>query len=323
VALSMYTPRQVDRTTAPSDKATADATRHSKIRVRTTPRHRMRIPGSLVVVREVVVVAMAALLYFFVRGLMHTQVDVAFANAEALIALERRLGIFHEPWLQAQVIQHDWLVTVFNRIYIFGHWPVIAGTLAWLVWKHRDQFSLYRTALLVSGAIGIVFFVLLPMAPPRFMVDQGFVDTVTQHSNAYRVLQPPAFTNQYAAMPSLHVGWNLLMGIAIVRHASTRWARAFGWAMPILMYVATVVTANHYLLDGIVGSVVALTGLAIAWWISQRRRSSQPEHRAPAYPAERYTGSRDGSFPYRSSGAAVPLVDIESSSSSRTDGSHP
>lgn len=216
-------------------------------------------------------VATAAVLYFFVRGLMHTQVDVAFGNAEALIALERRLGLYHEAWLQGVILETDWLVTLFNRIYIFGHWPVIIGTVAWLVWRHPHHFAVYRSALLLSGAIGLVFFVLLPMAPPRFVADQGFVDTVTQHSNAYRVLQPPAFTNQYAAMPSLHVGWNLLMGIALVRHATAGWLKVFGWTMPLVMYLATVVTANHYLLDGVVGSIVALVGLAIALRISRPR----------------------------------------------------
>ena len=231
--------------------------------------------GKARVLREVLVVIAAALIYFFVRGLMHTQVAVAKANAASLIAFEKDLGIFHEPSMQGWITGNSWLTDLANRVYIFGHWPVIAGTLSWLIWKHRAHFATYRSALLLSGAIGLVFFVLVPMAPPRFMVDQGFVDTVTQHSQAYRVLQPPAFTNQYAAMPSLHVGWNLLMGIAIIRHASTRWGRAFGYAMPLAMWLATIVTANHYLLDGIVGSTVALTGLWLALWLG-RRGAVQP-----------------------------------------------
>ena len=246
---------------------------------------RRSLPSGKRVAREALVILFGALLYFFVRGLMETQVALAVANAESLIALEKRLGIFHEPWLQSLIIETDWLVTLFNRIYIFGHWPVIVGTMAWLIWKHTESFPVYRSALLISGAIGLVFFVLLPMAPPRLVPDQGFVDTVTQHSNAYRVLQPPSFTNQYAAMPSLHVGWNLLMGIAIVRHASTRWGKTFGVLMPLVMYIATIVTANHYLLDGVVGSIVALTGLAIAVAISRRGSQRQDRESQPEFPA--------------------------------------
>jgi hypothetical protein len=231
------------------------------------------------VVTETMVIVLGALMYFFVRGLMETRVGLAFDNADRVISLERALGIFHEPWLQRQVLDTGWLATLANRVYIFGHWPVIAATLSWLIWKHREHFATYRSALLISGAIGLVFFVLFPTAPPRFLADHGFVDTVTLHTHAYRVLQPPAFTNQYAAVPSLHVGWNLLMGIAIVRHTANRWARAFGWTMPVVMWLATVVTANHYLIDGIAGSLVALTGLAIAVWLQRRRaRSERPQH---------------------------------------------
>jgi hypothetical protein len=269
VALSSH----IDRSMAPVNGAHAIADARPRHGVAAAAKGRIRVT------REVLTIALGALLYFFVRGLMETQVAVAFANAEALIALEQQLGLFHEPAMQGWIIDNGWLVTLANRVYIFGHWPVIAGTMAWMIWKHREWFAVYRSALLLSGAIGIVFFVLLPMAPPRFVADHGFIDTITQQSKAYRVLQPPSFTNQYAAMPSLHVGWNLLMGIAIVRHSGYRLGRLFGYLMPLAMWIATIVTANHYILDGVVGSAVALTGLAIAWRISRPRlaeRSSAP-----------------------------------------------
>jgi hypothetical protein len=115
--------------------------------------------------------------------------------------------------------------------------------------------------MLISGAIGLVIFVYVPVAPPRFMTQYGFIDTVTERTNAYRVLQPPAFTNQYAAMPSLHFGWNLLMGIAWASLSGNRWTRLFGWLMPPLMFAAIVLTANHYLLDGVAGGALAMLGV--------------------------------------------------------------
>ncbi len=260
---------------------------HNQVRHDRFATDRGRAPRAARVVRESLVVLLAALLYFFVRGLMDSQTSLAVANAHDVIALERALGLFHEPWLQQQVIARDWLVTLLNRIYIFGHWPVIIGTLTWLVWKHPGMFARYRSALLLSGAIGLVFFVLLPTAPPRLVPGSGFVDTVTLHSEAYRVLQPPSFTNPYAAMPSLHVGWNLLMGIAIVRHASTRWARWFGYLMPLVMWIATILTANHYIIDGVVGSAVALTGLGIAIWLERRNAPKRPAQDASTAPIPR------------------------------------
>lgn len=238
---------------------------------------------------ETLLVSFAALAYFFVRGLMDGQWSTAMANASALMELERRIGLDWERTMQSWILGSDRMVTLANRIYIFWHWPVIAATLVWMITGHSDRFGLYRTALLVSGAIGLVCFLLLPMAPPRLMPEYGFVDTVTQHSEAYRVLQPPALTNPYAAMPSLHVGWNLLMGIAIARHATTRWARAMGWVMPLVMWVATVVTANHYILDGVVGSTVALIGLGIATWLRMLQSERVDRRRTGAYDTLLYT----------------------------------
>jgi hypothetical protein len=187
------------------------------------------------------------------------------------VNFERTIGIFHEPRIQQWLTKHEWLVDIFNSVYIYGHWPVLIGTLVWLLWKHREYFPVFRSALLISGAMGLIVFVTFPMAPPRFLPSLGFVDTVTLHTDAYRVLQPPAFTNEYASMPSLHVGWNLLMGVAIVMLARNRFARIFGILMPLTMYTATILTANHYFVDGIAGSIFAMVGLAIALRISGPR----------------------------------------------------
>ena len=225
-------------------------------------------------VRETGIIAIGVFLYFFVRGLMDGQEARAFVNADRLIEFERSLGFFWEPHFQEWALRYDWIGTLANWVYIWGHWPVIIGTLVWLLVKHRDQYTVYRNALLISGGIGLFFFVLYPMAPPRFMVDWGFVDTVTLHSNSYRVMQPPSLVNQYAAMPSLHAGWDLLMGIAIAAHASRRTLRAVGYVLPVLMVLAIVLTANHYFLDAVVGSAVALVGLVAAQRL-QRLRASE------------------------------------------------
>jgi membrane-associated phospholipid phosphatase len=117
--------------------------------------------------------------------------------------------------------------------------------------------------MLLSGVIGLVIFASFPVAPPRLAEPGVVVDTVTLHSHAYRVLQPAAFTNPYAAMPSLHVGWNLLVGITLARTSRSRAVRLFGWLMPVAMVLAVVLTANHYLLDAVCGALIALGSLSI------------------------------------------------------------
>lgn len=230
-------------------------------------------------IREVALVVLAVIAYFLVRGLVDADPGTALSHARSLVNLERSLGLFHEPTWQAWVIQHPAFVDLLNAIYVYGHWPLIALTLGWLFLRQRDAFREIRLVMVLSGLVGFACFFLFPMAPPRFLPDLGFVDTVVLHSDAYRVLQPPSMTNQYAAMPSLHVGWNLLMGVAMVRHASSRLVRGFGYVMPLVMWAATVLTGNHFLVDGVVGGTIVLTVLAVVrWW---HRRNDLPNASMP------------------------------------------
>ena len=119
-----------------------------------------------------------------------------------------------------------------------------------------------------------MIFAAFPVAPPR-LAGLGLIDTVTEHSSAYRVLQPPAFVNQYAAMPSLHVGWDLLMGLAVYTYARHVAVRIAGLALPVLMVSPVLLTANHYVIDAAVGAALVLASMAAARRI-ERRRSTRP-----------------------------------------------
>jgi hypothetical protein len=219
---------------------------------------------------QAAIVLLGVGVYFSVRG--HTEGSHAEAvdHAHDLLAVETRLGLDVEDELQAVVAPSERLETFANWVYIWGHWPVIAVTMVWLGWHHRRQFLRLRDAMLVSGALGMAIFVSYPVAPPR-LADLGLVDTVTESSRAYRVLQPPAFVNQYAAMPSLHSGWDLLVGIAIVSAATGLTLRLVGYAMPLLMGLAVVATANHYVVDVVAGVSLVLLGHAAALALERRR----------------------------------------------------
>ncbi|MDQ3044285.1 MAG: phosphatase PAP2 family protein [Chloroflexota bacterium] len=228
--------------------------------------------------REILIVAIAVLVYFSVRGVMNAHETTALANAERLIAFEQRIGLFWEHTIQSETLELSSMATIANWVYIWGHWPVIAATMLWLLFRHRNVVRVYRNAMLISGVIGVICFALFPVAPPRLIDGWGFVDTVTLQSRAYRVLQPPSMTNQFAAMPSLHFGWNLLMGIAIWRHAHGRLPRLFGALMPVVMFAAIILTANHYFVDGLAGMIVAVTGLGLASRIAEYGRRVLREH---------------------------------------------
>lgn len=225
---------------------------------------------TVVVAREFLLAFPIILLYFIARGLADANPVEAAQHAEAIIGIERGLGIFREPDVQ-RLAGSGWGIRIFNWIYIFGHWPVVAVTFLWLAACHRERLPRYRDALFISGAIGVVIFTLLPVSPPRFMPAFGFIDPILIRNPAYRVLQPSALTNPYAAMPSLHLGWNLVMGIAVVRESRHRLSQLFGMIMPCAMFFAIVVTANHYFLDGAVGAAIALLALALTDWMENRR----------------------------------------------------
>ena len=149
--------------------------------------------ASRTAVRVGTVVA-AVLGYFGVRGLTDSSQAEAMHNAAWIETAERTLHLDWEPRLQSLVIGHPAITRLLNWIYIFGHWPVIALTLIWLLSRHQQLYTRAAYAMLLSGAVGLVAFAAFPVAPPRLAV-LGLTDTVTQQSHAYRVLQPPAFTN--------------------------------------------------------------------------------------------------------------------------------
>lgn len=224
---------------------------------------------------ELLLILVAYFSYHLVRGAVNGRVEDAFINAAGLIRLEQSLGIFWEVQLQGLILSNAFLIDFFNWVYIWGHIPIVGALAFWIYFFRRHYFARYRNAFLISGAIGLVFYVTLPVAPPRMLPEVGFVDTVTLYNNAYRVLQPPAFVNQYAALPSLHFGWNLLVTIAVVRYAPIPAVRTLVVLVTAAMAVSIVVTANHFILDAIGGAVVALVGLLLASRLRRRGRAEE------------------------------------------------
>ncbi|MET1037984.1 MAG: phosphatase PAP2 family protein [Aeromicrobium sp.] len=229
------------------------------------------------ILRQCAIVLGAVAAYFGVRGLTEGSAEEAIQHAWVIVQWEKDLGIYVEKEMAKPFEASPALATLANWVYIWGHWPVIVITMLWTCTRHRPVFLRLRDAMIVSGVLGMTIFVTYPVAPPR-LAALGFVDTVTERSSSYRVLQPPSFVNQYAAMPSLHVGWDLLVGIAIVTAASSLTLKVVGYAMPVLMAVSVVVTANHFILDVVVGVALALVGHLAALTLERRRRRRRPEN---------------------------------------------
>lgn len=213
---------------------------------------------------EIGLAVLAAVAYFGVRNLTEGRTDRALAHAVDLFAFEQDLHLDLEARIQA-VVDEQWLVNVVNWVYIWGHWPVIITSMVALYWLRPEHYVRLRNAFFISGAIGLVIFALYPVAPPR-LAGLGLVDTVTIHSHSYRVLQPPGFTNRYAALPSLHAGWNLILAVVVWQAVARWWVRAGLVALATAMTFSVVATANHFVLDVIAGISLAVFGLLVASW---------------------------------------------------------
>jgi hypothetical protein len=226
---------------------------------------------------EIALLASALPLYYLVRGITHTNLDDAVGRGVDIVEFEKSLGIFWEVELQSWVLSYGWVVKFLNWFYLFGHLPVIGTLAVWMYFWHRPQYLIMRNAFLLSGAIALVFYVTMPTAPPRLLDDHGvfygFVDTVVDQYQESRPLTPSWFVNEYAAFPSMHIGWNMLVGIAVWMASRNPFVRAFAVVMPLMMFTDIVLTANHYFVDAIAGAVVMLVGLGIALagrWMAMR-----------------------------------------------------
>jgi hypothetical protein len=219
---------------------------------------------------EIGLVALGFLLYFLVRGAVVDRTRDALANARAIIELQSTANAFIEPAINAWVMEFELAVRFFNFVYFWLDFPLIVAVGLLFFWRLRNHYTVLRDALLISGGFALVLYWLFPVAPPRFFPEWGFVDTLARFSElAYQTQSTKPFVNPFAAVPSLHVGWALLL-VIVVFWATRRWFwRAAAVAVFALQSVAVVATANHFIFDGIVGIAVSLPALAVAVWLQR------------------------------------------------------
>jgi hypothetical protein len=218
----------------------------------------------------------AYLAYEMVRVLVAPSADEASSRALHIIRFEQRAGIFLEPHLQRHILDHHWLVTLFNWIYVWGYLPVIAAAGIYLYVWHRSFYNRYRNAFLLSGVIGLIIFATLPVAPPRMFPEFGFVDTVRANSKAYSSFDHPRLVNQFAAVPSFHFGWILLVGLAVLQTTRNLALKALGMVMPVAMLLSIIFTANHYLFDAAIGGAIVLLALGLVCCVERVAPRARP-----------------------------------------------
>jgi PAP2 superfamily len=219
--------------------------------------------------------------YLAIRGLTIGDPDQALTHATRLIDLERSLDLFHETALQQLV---GAAVGFFSIYYMVGFAPLLVTVLGWLAIRHRAHYRDLRSLLFVSLGIAVFFYVLYPTAPPRLVPGLGIADTVGMaghDTGSFAGIR----INPYAAMPSMHVGWSVLLAIVGYRATSSRLLRSFFVAHPLLMAITVTATGNHYFVDSIAGATAALAAVTLVALYRRSRTSASGVRQARIEPA--------------------------------------
>ena len=217
---------------------------------------------------EVVLVGLAYSLYEVARSLSATRALDAFENAQLLVRAERALGIFVELNVQVAILSWQGMGDFLSLWYFWGHFPLMIAFALWAFARHRGDYLWARNAIFAAGAISLAIYVAFPVAPPRLFPGAGFVDTL-QGVFALQY-KDVSLVNQFAAVPSMHQGFALIVGAGLCRIVGGRRGLAIKVALPVLMFVSIVATGNHWFLDAVVGAAVALVGMRVASRVEQR-----------------------------------------------------
>ncbi|WP_369258183.1 phosphatase PAP2 family protein [Streptomyces sp. R35] len=215
---------------------------------------------------EILLIAVSYWTYSLIRNAVPEQKHEALRNADWIWQAEHHLGIAVEESVNHAVNSATWLIIGMNYYYATLHFVVTLGVLVWLYRSHPGRYAATRLTLFATTAVALVGYYFFPLAPPRLMRGGDFVDTVLVHHTWGSMASGDLkhMSNQYAAMPSMHIGWSLWCGLTIFALASAPWARILGLLYPTATLLVIVATANHFWLDAVGGMLCLAFGFSVA-----------------------------------------------------------
>jgi len=232
--------------------------------------------------RQVAILVSVDLAYTFVRGIADGERAVAIVHGQQVIDLERSTHTFFEPSLQAFFLPAQGIIDFANQVYLNAQFSVALGFLVWLYLFHNQSYYFVRNMFVVSMGLALVGYALFPTAPPRMYPQYGFVDTLNAFAGVnHDSALAKSFINPYAAVPSMHCAFAMMIGATGVMVCRHWWAKAWWAFWPLLVSWVTVVTANHYWVDAALGWLVALAAAGIAYRLALARPEAW-SFRAPA-----------------------------------------
>ncbi|MEU9334531.1 phosphatase PAP2 family protein [Streptomyces sp. NPDC048290] len=254
-----------DRTEVSPHPVAHDSPRGFRERLRGVVR-RLRAPRRPRLWFEILLIAVSYWTYSLIRNAVPEQKAQALRNADWIWRAEQQLGIAVEQSVNHAVNSVTWLIVGMNYYYATLHFVVTLGVLVWLYRWHPGRYAATRTVLFATTGVALVGYYLYPLAPPRLMNGVDFIDTVLVHQTWGSMASGDLknMSNQYAAMPSMHIGWSVWCGLTIFALASVPWVRVLGLVYPVLTLVVIVATANHFWLDAVGGVACLVFGFGVA-----------------------------------------------------------
>jgi hypothetical protein len=239
---------------------------------------------------EVAIFAFALLVYQGSRALVVGDPSTAFENAAGIIHWEKSSGLFIETSIQQWILNHVELAEVLNYFYMYAHWTVTPLFFIWLYKRRAQVYPYVRNAFLATNGIALVVFMLYPVAPPRLAgVSEGFVDTL--HNISDIDLHGGVFSgwfNPHAAVPSMHFGYALMIGMVGIVLLRSWPLRLIALAYPVAVFITITGTANHYVIDAVAGGVAVAVGFVGVWaWMAARGTLRPAGAPAAAIPLDR------------------------------------
>jgi hypothetical protein len=226
------------------------------------------------VLRQVALFAAAYLAYRLVRGLVEGDANAAFAHARDVISLELSLHIFVEPSVQAWASGSRALMEALSWLYVNAQTTVTVGSLVYLYLRHNRSFYFVRNMFVIAMFIALIGYVVFPTAPPRFMPEWGFIDSVSDVTGvhvSHASASLSTLVNPYAAVPSMHVCFALMIGWPLARLTRRRIVKVVWFLYPFLMAFVIIATANHFIFDAILGALTAGAAAYGARWLARAR----------------------------------------------------
>ena len=192
-------------------------------------------------------------------SVMH--VDGAQARGRSIWNLERTLHFPSELSVERAFLHHSWAIQFMNGYYAIAHVTALVVFLIWLFTWHRDRYGPWRnTIALTTGACLLIQ--LVPVAPPRMFTDLGFIDAAKIYGQSVYGPVGSGMADQLSAMPSVHVGWAVIIAVAAVSVSKSRW-RWLALLHPALTVIAITATANHWWLDGVVAVMIMVAAIGL------------------------------------------------------------